>query len=127
MDWNRNSESTHWCRNTDVCHSFFLSLHTAIFWLLLALFVKNHKKIGTKKKSTSRMYFEIKNLLSVLENKSEKWTFENFLMRLHFTRRLLVALKACVDEKQVEENLIRILRLVLCLARPQKNCSSQKP
>ena len=46
------------------------------------------------------------NLLSVLENKSEKWTFEKLSDETTLSQEdLLLALKACVDDKQVEEEL----------------------
>ena len=45
-------------------------------------------------------------LLSVLENKSETWTFEKISDATKLSQEdLLLALKACVDEKQVEEEL----------------------
>ena len=45
-------------------------------------------------------------LLSVLENKSERWTFEKISDETTLSQEeLLVTLKACVDEKKVEEEL----------------------
>lgn len=73
-------------------------------------FVKHSHTKQVEDKIQSReqnLLLDNKNtLLRILENKSETWTFEKLSDVTKLSQEdLLIALKACVDEKQVEEEL----------------------
>lgn len=60
----------------------------------------------TQKNEQNLVQEQKAKILAVLENKSEQWTFEKLCTTLELPQEdLLIALKACVDEKQVEEEL----------------------
>ena len=80
-----------------------------IFSLGVAFVKRSHAQKLDQKTRTQEQNLILDNknkVLSILENKREKWTFEKITDTVELSQEeLLIALKACVDEKQVEEEL----------------------
>ena len=80
-----------------------------IFSLGVAFVKRTHAQNVEKKSQEGEQHLvqeQRAKILSVLKNKSEQWTFEKLSTTLELPQEdLLIALKACIDEKQVEEEL----------------------
>ena len=75
----------------------------------VALVKRSHTRTTKQKTLMQKKHLLLENkkkVLSTLKNQNERWTFENISEKLDLQQEdLLIALKACVDEKQVEEEL----------------------